>query len=555
MFFLLFIGVLGLRIFYTSHFRIDSDEPQHLHVVWGWLNGLLPYRDVFDNHTPLFQFLCAPLLWLTGDRADGLIWMRFAMLPFQGVVLWCVYRLGATLFSQRAGLWAALLTGYHHRFLLISTEFRPDDLWAALWMLALCVLLTGPLTVRRVFWCGVLLGTAFAVSLKTSLLLISLVTALSVGLLARLLAKQPVPWKWIARRLGAALAGMIILPLLVCAGIAALGIWKEFYYCTITHNIMPGLGRWGEPPRIDRWSFLAFLALAVPLACWMVRAQPDRNLGLRRSIMLIAAGSIVTLLYSYWPLIERETLLPFIPSVMVIAGALLVWPAEFLSNCRKRSMLLFSLLPFAAVAWLVVLMLLRSPPNQNKVAVFIEQIALILHLTDKDDLIMDGKGESIYRHRPFYFALEPLTQNRMSAGMISDDIPQQMIRTRTCVATLNQLRGADIVFVRDNYLHVSSRILVAGHRFKHNPDDAPLEFNNLIAARYTLISKTGPVTALLDGQPFTGPLFLGAGPHSIQIKNTKGPVALVWAQAVERGYSPFADFEITDQPAHHSEEE
>ena len=41
---------LVLRLFYIWHYRIDSDEPQHLHVVWGWTQGLLPYRDFFDNH-------------------------------------------------------------------------------------------------------------------------------------------------------------------------------------------------------------------------------------------------------------------------------------------------------------------------------------------------------------------------------------------------------------------------------------------------------------------------------------------------------------------------
>jgi len=38
---LLALGVL-FRFLYIWHFRIDSDEPQHLHVVWAWTQGLLP---------------------------------------------------------------------------------------------------------------------------------------------------------------------------------------------------------------------------------------------------------------------------------------------------------------------------------------------------------------------------------------------------------------------------------------------------------------------------------------------------------------------------------
>ena len=50
-----FLVLLCLRWFYVTTQPWDSDEPQHLHVVWAWANGLLPYRDVFDNHAPLFQ--------------------------------------------------------------------------------------------------------------------------------------------------------------------------------------------------------------------------------------------------------------------------------------------------------------------------------------------------------------------------------------------------------------------------------------------------------------------------------------------------------------------
>ena len=63
---LLLTAGLVLRFFYIWHFRIDSDEPQHLHVVWAWANGMLPYRDVFDNHAPVFQALCAPPFHLLG---------------------------------------------------------------------------------------------------------------------------------------------------------------------------------------------------------------------------------------------------------------------------------------------------------------------------------------------------------------------------------------------------------------------------------------------------------------------------------------------------------
>jgi hypothetical protein len=75
----LFVFLLALRILYAVHYRIDSDEPQHLHVVWGWTQHMIPYRDYFDNHSPLFQLLCAPFFAALCPRADIVVPMRLTM--------------------------------------------------------------------------------------------------------------------------------------------------------------------------------------------------------------------------------------------------------------------------------------------------------------------------------------------------------------------------------------------------------------------------------------------------------------------------------------------
>ena len=52
---ILFALTLLLRSFYVFRHGFDSDEWQHLHVVWAATRGLTQYRDVFDNHAPLFH--------------------------------------------------------------------------------------------------------------------------------------------------------------------------------------------------------------------------------------------------------------------------------------------------------------------------------------------------------------------------------------------------------------------------------------------------------------------------------------------------------------------
>ena len=73
----LFALMIVIRVVNITRYAFDSDESQHLHVIWGWARGFVQYRDLFDNHMPLFQILVAPIFGLIGDRATILHWMRF----------------------------------------------------------------------------------------------------------------------------------------------------------------------------------------------------------------------------------------------------------------------------------------------------------------------------------------------------------------------------------------------------------------------------------------------------------------------------------------------
>jgi len=108
---LLLIALILLRVITVTHYNFGRDEAQHLHVVWGWARGFVQYRDLADNHMPLFQILCAPIYKLIGDRGTILYWMRIILQPLYAVAFWCTYRIGWLLFSRRVGVWAAILVG------------------------------------------------------------------------------------------------------------------------------------------------------------------------------------------------------------------------------------------------------------------------------------------------------------------------------------------------------------------------------------------------------------------------------------------------------------
>ena len=167
-------SVLAARFFLIFRYRFDSDEPQHAHVAWGWAAGYVQYRDFFDNHAPLFHLATAPILKIVGERENVLLFMRAPMLVLFAVILWATYVLGTRLYDTEVGRWAAVLLSLLPPFFLKSLEYRTDNLWVALWMIAVVVLTGGELTILRGFSVGAILGFAMATSMKTSLLLITL---------------------------------------------------------------------------------------------------------------------------------------------------------------------------------------------------------------------------------------------------------------------------------------------------------------------------------------------------------------------------------------------
>src|ERR1043166_3618871 len=65
----LFALMIVIKLANMTHYRFDSDESQHTHVIWAWARGFVQYRDVFDNHMPLFQIMFTPIFGAIGDRA------------------------------------------------------------------------------------------------------------------------------------------------------------------------------------------------------------------------------------------------------------------------------------------------------------------------------------------------------------------------------------------------------------------------------------------------------------------------------------------------------
>jgi len=543
--FALLATTLLLRIIYAFRYKVNSDEPQHLHVVWGWANGLLQYRDVFDNHMPLFQLLCTPLFVAIGERADVLPLMRLAMIPLYVLTLWCTYAIGSVLFSRREGLWAAVFTGIFPGFFLNFVEFRTDDLWAALWLLALTVLVRGRTTLKRSWIVGIILGIALCVSQKTIFLLAALGGAILWIVFWGTENRTNLFFARLIRSAGVAFLGLLVMPLAVILFFAIKGALAPLFYGTVLHNMLPGLSLWhGNPSRL-------LLFPPSVLFLWIgsrtiIRNCPSTRVTTMRVIIYLTAGLYLTLLLSVWPVISRANTLPFYPLLSILLTHAILALPRWIANWRRGIPPIFRFYNIFCPLFVVFLfcgyLLGRAPVWQDGTCTETDLLAEVLRLTKPSDRIMDLKGETVFRQRPFYYGLEIMTKKRIRLGLIADTIPERLIASRTCVAVAdsNKFPPRARSFLKDNYLSVGN-LRVVGRFFTPSESEKipTFTFDVQIPARYVIVCDSGKTAGWLDGIPYVSARFLAPGLHQFRASSMGGRLALVWAQAVEQGFSPF----------------
>ena len=544
---------LGLRVLYAFIYRIDSDEPQHLHIVWGWATGLLQYRDVFDNHAPLFHILCAPLFRLFGEHADIIIFMRLAMLLFYGLSLWAVWKIGANLFSARVGVWAVVFAALEPRFFYTSTEFRTDDMWAATWLLTLVVLIGGSLSPRRLFAAGVLFGATFGVSMKTSLLAAALLLSVAFTLLLEWhRGGWRVKWTRLFAGTAAAAAGVALIPAALIAYFASQHALGSLYYCVIQHNLVPGLKRANN---IGAHSIVFAVALPFLLAAtyFAFRAAPAEPVRRRfwRGALFLTPLFYYTLLWCFWPDLTREDYLPYSPLVIAaVVTPILLGSLDWLLQKSHFSPPWAWAAPTALALAEIAMIVSSTKPWHNDAQRDILAYDQILSLTKPGEYVMDGKAGAIFRPRPYYYALETVTHARIRKGLLANDVVEHIISAHTAVASLAGFSHEEDVgdFLRDNYLGIGSeradKVVVLGKLLDTSAPGRPVPFDLRIGAPYAFVDAKGrTVAGSVDGTPVRNPVTLAPGAHEfLPAPGSPRVTALFWQNALDKGFLPsFAD--------------
>ncbi len=284
-----------LRLILIFRYRFDSDEPQHMHVAWAWARGLLQYRDVFDNHMPLFHILSAPMFGAMGDNVRVLYLARLSVLPLYFATLVLLFAIAERLFDRRNALWATALTACFPPFFLGSLEYRTDDLWIVFWFTCLALLVSRVRPMRKMVLAGLALGLAFAVSLKSILFVVAIVTAV-VATIRMTRSAFPLSRGTLVRRMAVFSGCALLVPSVVAAYFAWAGAWRQFAYCVLWHN--------GSAPN-DHWWKVFWLVPGVPairfLAYRYAAAEGEPDVVRRRLFIFLTASTYLLCVGAIWP--------------------------------------------------------------------------------------------------------------------------------------------------------------------------------------------------------------------------------------------------------------
>ena len=545
----LFVLMVLVRVINITRYRFDSDEAQHLHVIWGWTRGLVQYRDLFDNHMPLFHILLAPIFGLIGERPTVLYWMRFILLPMYFVAAWCTYRIAAVIFSRRVGVWSVILVGLFFRYHFISLEFRTDNVWAPLWLLCMTVLVSGSFSVSRMLVAGVFLGLCFAVSPKSVLFLISLGIAAPLSLFLVHGRKVRATWGHVCG-CAAFLAATFVIPATIITFFGLKGVGQEFRSCVLDHNALAARvyhseGILRHTPLVVALIVIAVCGVVFYAARILTREIDDAGLAYRRGLVLFVCVAYFLLLKSgIWPLIGHDDFPPFYPLAFILFCGAVIHLSDRLRHCDLNILrtLGFGALPIILAVAEIFLLVAKRPFWQDRARREANLLRDVLALTDRHNYVLDCKGETVFRRRCFRPVFETITRRSIERGLIADDAPQRCIETRTCVVAtmlMKRFSRGTRQFVKRNYLPVTDSLRVAGVRLKNSAGLRRFDFEIVIPASYQIISNRNPVSGTLDGTPFDGGRFLAAGPHTFESASATDDLIALWTQAVDRHFTPF----------------
>ncbi|HUG55376.1 MAG TPA: hypothetical protein VMR21_17340 [Vicinamibacteria bacterium] len=421
------VASCGVRAALVSTHPLDPDELEHLHGGWCLAQGLWPYRDYFEHHTPWLHLLLAPLLgWLDvgadPDRAVASIFLaRAAMWVVSTAAVVLTGRLALLWAGARAGWAAAALLAVTVAFVTKTAEVRPDGpavlCLIGSWTACLAALrgeegsrrTTGLLALS-----GLWLGSAVMFTQKALFAFPAAAALLAWWILAGRASRSTRARARDTIVFAAAVLAPIALTLLLFAFHGGVGTFVE-------SNLLLN-ARW--PVRRSPWPMIERIAIWNPLLAGLAAAGLVRAAIRLFTPGALARGDALVVLNTLGlaggafviPVAMLQYFVMALPLAALLAASALVGGVEGAARLAGRGRpgagpalggpLLALALAAATVPPLLDLAR-RLDPARPRLLEQLARIRFVLAHTTPDDTVMDGfTGAGVFRpHAWFYFFL------------------------------------------------------------------------------------------------------------------------------------------------------
>jgi hypothetical protein len=116
----------AIYLAWTVRYSLMSDEIEHLHAAWLISQGLLPFRDFWEHHSPLLWVVLAPILRVLPETGDILYLARAGCFLFSGALLYLVWAVSKLLWKEEADPGVTALFFFSGAVLAQHSFIRPD---------------------------------------------------------------------------------------------------------------------------------------------------------------------------------------------------------------------------------------------------------------------------------------------------------------------------------------------------------------------------------------------------------------------------------------------
>jgi dolichyl-phosphate-mannose-protein mannosyltransferase len=491
---ILLLLVLFVRVLFTFHRSLNADEFQHLHNAWMIHLGFLPYRDFWDNHTPLLAVWIAPLLGFIGPGVSSVLIMRVLLSFCALLVLIPVYKIARAWIDEETAWMAVLVLGLSEIFMQKTIEVRPDFALSFFFLMSLWICIRNP---AHNLAGGLMLGVAALFSPK------ALIALIAAGLLLPF-AQQPVPFPKRIKR--AMIYGIgFAIPI---AGLAAYFYSKnalsDFVRCTLLENL--------SYPDTRNPFFLLFpqnltllLLSLIGVGLWFHKNRWPQPLS-----VLFSIGILLFLLLAFvMPAPFSQSALMFLP-IFAIGAAYAI---------QQSTGVLKVLAVIAGILVPIVTVVIENPLKNSNTSQF-ELMKYVLRNSPRNASIFDGNAAYIFRKQSYYYgSLVEGVRQRIQKGSIRASIPKSLAYNG-CAMIIDDERVADLPddfqsFFRNNYVPAElQNVYVAGKNLSaESISGNHATFTIELPMKYKVISNTSAFH--VDGKIYNGPVFLAKGNHRI----------------------------------------